>query len=1290
MSASSSTGGDKTTIMSNNESVISRSRRSNGDVYPQDSIFRQRLQTLLRRERVLPTLTRTLELIRRKERSEFVLADSMRGLWVARCVRALLNLPGGLAALLTFSQERGALRRLLVAALMCRVPMLTVLVLEMLSAFALLPNPEGQNVVSNVLAQLDRSAQWGKPLCSNYILRASPEALRWSPSCPRNPPPFSAIATLLAHTTEHTCCPDLRCNVITLFAALCSSQNDRSAAQWTQAKIFLACRAALGAPGQLQSNALQQKKNTEDNFLDLAAPAAGPRYTNHRTNSISSNPDNAKQRARERRATLGRERGSTLTTSSDLDALEITSMSNVSDIDRYGSGINESPAQALHPCPPLLTLCERYAQTSLDNHYDRLFGMQLEHFLDGWDHRELDEADEIDDLPVGSAERIALLAERIRRNALLLGRYVHLDDALNALGLDLEHAAFLPFRLLLSTTNKSETQEDDDADDTGKPRLLLDLGATTNAITKLRTNTAASSAPSSSSAAVPSSGIIATDKNDVDAIVTAAASNKIRINPSSTSQEADFIALKDDPKYAKFFRMVRMHVPRMAVAAKMAAEGLDPAVLDMDPHGPAPSERAEDETSVAEKTNSAVGIKEEKDDVQEIEKKEELPLPLGCPRAPSRKLRRVFWEVIADSKDTWWDDVLGNTNEDEGGPHFLSLEALDDLEAVFGPTRREALSRADDSAKANAARRAKLAGGLALATIAAGGNTKEAVAASQRKRNLVAEALGEKRAFTLQLLYSSLRVNNEECVSAIAELDPKDTIFIKNLSRLSTIYNMVTRSDELSTIETKAIEAEFLQKKSGTISRIKNSTNNDKEKELDDLSDLMVSLIERARRPRAKVRALWLYATVSDQVSELMGRISAHQKLVDAILASKSLKNILKVVLAVTTFLNHGTTHGKVRGIRISALTKLRNTKTTPPGDRDGGSGGSGDVASGDNFCKNLLQFIIRHCGITATELKSEISPTMLKNVYNGPPRETIANQLDDLRSERDDAVAERGVLSREATTQATGADARRVAVAAAAAARMAHIVADVDDELEGLKNAFNQMDLAVDSMLQHFGEPATMLDATDWFKDLDIFLAHYETEYNDLREHEQRKERREVLMKKQRARESFLLHDNSDSGTIPNSGSRGGNNTTTGTKILASTTPGDDDGIVEDDEDAKPVKLFDKFVENAARGALVSENQTSWGPGSLNKSFSTGNVLSTMNTSTHSNLGSATNHAAHTSILDCAECNYANSSTTPGAFSKSSNDWYCADCWYEFASKNPHWKADFGEETQVESAPDT
>jgi hypothetical protein len=49
------------------------------------------------------------------------------------------------------------------------------------------------------------------------------------------------------------------------------------------------------------------------------------------------------------------------------------------------------------------------------------------------------------------------------------------------------------------------------------------------------------------------------------------------------------LLIKDDPLYARFFRMLRMGVPDPAVRLKMQQEGLDAAMLDT-PEAPSPNQ----------------------------------------------------------------------------------------------------------------------------------------------------------------------------------------------------------------------------------------------------------------------------------------------------------------------------------------------------------------------------------------------------------------------------------------------------------------------------------------------------------------------------------------------------------------------------------------------------------------------------------------------------------------------------------------------------------------------------
>ena len=54
-----------------------------------------------------------------------------------------------------------------------------------------------------------------------------------------------------------------------------------------------------------------------------------------------------------------------------------------------------------------------------------------------------------------------------------------------------------------------------------------------------------------------------------------------------------FVALKDEPKYAKYFKMLKSGVPAPAVVHRMVADGLDPAILECDPDQPMPAKFSE-------------------------------------------------------------------------------------------------------------------------------------------------------------------------------------------------------------------------------------------------------------------------------------------------------------------------------------------------------------------------------------------------------------------------------------------------------------------------------------------------------------------------------------------------------------------------------------------------------------------------------------------------------------------------------------------------------------------------
>lgn len=55
------------------------------------------------------------------------------------------------------------------------------------------------------------------------------------------------------------------------------------------------------------------------------------------------------------------------------------------------------------------------------------------------------------------------------------------------------------------------------------------------------------------------------------------------------SAAAPVCLLKNDPRYEGYFRMVRMGVPKVVVATKMTAEGVDADIIELDPDAPTPA-----------------------------------------------------------------------------------------------------------------------------------------------------------------------------------------------------------------------------------------------------------------------------------------------------------------------------------------------------------------------------------------------------------------------------------------------------------------------------------------------------------------------------------------------------------------------------------------------------------------------------------------------------------------------------------------------------------------------------
>lgn len=452
------------------------------------------LPLLLEKNRVLPNLVTTLQFQSRKEKLS--LHDAVTCLFAGRVIKTLLNISGGLSILLSLPRERNAFRKLCVSALLCRVPVFTTRILELLAALALLPEKvEGYRMVRAVLREVDKHARWGHAVCSSAPLNPTEEA-----RSNESPPAFSALSQLLADGSH-----ELGTAVVSLFTALCNSvhhSQGREAALWLQARIFHAIRVTVPVLKEAES---------------LSAGPSRRRASSSAIRKLGPGGRTVEQ-------------------------------------DGYGGSL----------CRPLLSVLAQ-CEAAGDSGGAKIFKITLERFLDSWDARELDEEEQCEIEVPGSAHRVEILASRISRAALLLA-HADVDGLLETLGRELEVASVKPIVR-------------DSSDD---HPLSLDVHSTVSALRRLQPTDQARETHVASRARPRS---IALSVGNLDAMLKKQAAVHAAPPPTVPEEESDApdgpVALKDDPKYAKFFKMIRMHIPKMAVCLKMSAEGLGTYEFEM-------------------------------------------------------------------------------------------------------------------------------------------------------------------------------------------------------------------------------------------------------------------------------------------------------------------------------------------------------------------------------------------------------------------------------------------------------------------------------------------------------------------------------------------------------------------------------------------------------------------------------------------------------------------------------------------------------------------------------------
>ena len=719
---------------------------------------------------------------------------------------------------------------------------------------------------------------------------------------------------------------------------------------------------------------------------------------------------------------------------------------------------------------------------------------QLERFLDVWESRNLDDADEVDALPEGTADRIELLVERAKRRALLLGDAA-IEDVLAAVGDDF--TGLVRLRTATATggepraVSADDAEDDSSGDDIDKEAERLEeerrlrnrrVDVTAAALTRLKPDLIyARVAEKKTKAERRADAAARRALKDHEALkareaeayiqaqrpAAAAAQQELQqrrrrptLGRAESQREIDS-AIKarkslvaggedaaggggggddavapTDPRLEKFLKMVKMHVPLGAVEAKMRAEGLDPVELQY------------------EKYRGMVRMHVPRGAVEAKMKSEGLD-PAGVFGGAKRALARQADDdpsVCAPNRrrevplgcaraprvklrGLWWDFV------DDEAAGFWAADAKRRKQRKLGrpvwldDEALDDLERVYGDAR-DLARKAEQA--------------DKPKVDKTKKRSILAEALGQKRGLELNILHGSLKVDSADAARRL-----------KHLDRASARDEGGDKTDALAGLfgDAEVVDAVFAALQP-FVSGAEDT------KALDAPSLTFLQVLAQVPRASAKVRALQLQVKLNDRVRDAHATLDVFQGAADEVRASPSWREVMEFVLAVNNFANDGTHRGWKYAIKVSSLRKLRTTKTAAMEDL-------GDTKPG-----NLLRFVAKHVDVRdglAAELKTV-------------PAAAVAPPLPEVNADLVLLEQDHKAVQDEADALALEGDART-------ADRARLIADDAARALGTLKAKLAKATEACDNILRAFGEDPKKVPPEAFFADIASFLVDFKQE---------------------------------------------------------------------------------------------------------------------------------------------------------------------------------------------------
>lgn len=464
--------------------------------------------------------------------------------------------------------------------------------------------------------------------------------------------------------------------------------------------------------------------------------------------------------------------------------------------------------------------------------------------------------------------------------------------------------------------------------------------------------------------------------------------------------------VKDDPSYAKFFKLLKMGMPPEQVKMKMSAEGLNPDLLD-NPDAPSPDSSSGNQSTGLPPPKEAVKVDPSKLNAALSNKKkrgssqqqiQDPSLPKKEPVKPNVEMRSLFWSRIPVNvvKSTLWKDISEQNVE-------------------FDVKEMEWMFRKNEPKKINTEKKKK-----------------------EKEAPQEVLLLDPKRQQNVAIAIARIKMPASELKEHILNLD-EEKLGPEILNVLISTAPTLEEQDLLKNYE------------------------GDTEK-LGNVEKFFLELLTIPRYTQ-RIKCMRFKMQFENRILELQSQIDTLATATEQIADSTNFRKILEAVLAMGNYMNGSTPRGAAYGFRLETLTKLHTVRS---------------VDQRITLMTFLLRQLEEHCP-EAIAFAGEVSEVS----------EAKRISLDQVRADINACNSEIGMLQGQVKASKTDNNPEDKFYEV-----MAPFAKDAVEVIEEVKKDFASVETSFSELVSAFGEDPRKFGPIELFTIIDDFVTEFKNAY--------------------------------------------------------------------------------------------------------------------------------------------------------------------------------------------------